>query len=129
MYGIAIALTVVLGLASRMHSLGLPVLVLSNGGDVLSATCIFFGVRWVWWRATLIRGAMIAYLICTLIECQQLFQAPWAVRFRENRIVGTLLGHGFLWIDLVRYFVGVVIGIAIAVAVDRRLARPRPGRR
>ncbi len=118
-----IAMTVVLGLASRVDSLGLPHVVEVNGGDVLSATCIFFGVRFWWSKRRLIDVAGIAFVICALIEGQQLYQAPWAVRFRDDRIVGTFLGHGFLWIDLVRYAVGVVIGVGVALLVERRFVR------
>ena len=123
LYGIVIAVTVVLGLTSRMKSLGFPHVIDANGGDVLSATCIFFGVRFWWTQRRLVSVAALAFLICALIEAQQLYQAPWAVRFRDDRIVGTFLGHGFLWIDLVRYAVGVLIGVGVARLLEKRLLR------
>ncbi len=113
-YGVAILITIVLGLASRVQSLPMPAIIRDNGGDVLSATCIFFGVCFWAERWPIVKSATVAFIICVLIELQQLYQADWAVRFRANRVVGTFLGHGFLWIDLFRYFVGVLIGFAIA---------------
>jgi hypothetical protein len=121
-YALVIAVTVVLGLGSRMKSLDLPHALDANGGDVLSATCIFFGVRLLRPQDRMRRVAVAAFLICVLIELQQLYQANWAVRLRDNRIIGTLLGHGFLWIDIVRYAVGVAFGVGVAVTLERRLA-------
>lgn len=118
-YGVAILITIVLGLGSRMQSIPMPTIVRDNGGDVLSATCIFFGVCFWAARWSLTKSAVVALIICVLIEMQQLYQADWAVDFRANRVVGTILGHGFLWIDLVRYFVGVLIGLGIAAKVLR----------
>ena len=127
-YGIAIAVTVALGLASRMKTLGWPAVFEVNAGDVLSATCIYFGVRFWWWRRRVVDVACLSFTICALIEIQQLYQAPWAVKVRNNRIVGTFLGHGFLWIDLVRYAIGVTVGVGIGVAIEAGTARARLSR-
>ena len=121
-YAIGIAATIVLGLTSRMKSLGLPSLIFDHGGDVLSATCILFGVRFWWDRGPGWKIGALAFGICVAIETQQLYQAPWAVRVRNNRIAGTLLGHGFLWIDLLRYFVGVVLGMVLMQGIDDALS-------
>ena len=118
LYGMLVVLTIAVGLASRDPSVAMPGIVRVNGGDVASAMCIFFGVRF-WRRASPVKCGLVAFIICVLIELQQLYQAPWAVRARGNRVVGTLLGHGFLWLDLVRYFGGVGIGLAIAALVER----------
>jgi Protein of unknown function (DUF2809) len=120
-YGVAILITIVLGLGSRIQSLPMPTMVRDNGGDLLSATCIFFGLCFWAERWSLLKSAMVAFIICVLIELQQLYQADWAVRFRANRVVGTFLGHGFLWIDLFRYFVGVLIGVALAASWPLRV--------
>jgi Protein of unknown function (DUF2809) len=122
-YGGAIVINIVLGLASRDSRIAMPQIMRANGGDVASATCIFFGVRFWNQRSTVARCAAIAITICVLIELQQLYQAPWAIRVRTNRLVGTLLGHGFLWIDIARYIVGVVIGLALAFVIERTVLR------
>lgn len=120
-YGVAILITIVLGLASRVQSLPMPAIVRDHGGDAISATCIFFGVCFWAERWPLVKSATVAFIICVLIELQQLYQADWAVRFRDNRLVGTILGHGFLWVDIVRYFVGVLIGVALAASWPLRV--------
>lgn len=71
-------------------------------------------------RSALLRVAIGSFLICVAIELQQIYQAPWAVRFRNNRVAGTFLGHGFLWVDLVRYAVGTVIGVGVAIVAEGR---------
>lgn len=56
-----------------------------------------------------IAGAALGF--CLLMECSQLYQAPWINDLRATRIGGLLLGHGFLWSDLACYVVGVVLGV------------------
>lgn len=106
------------GLATRWYADSFPKLVAEYGGDVLSATCIFFGIRFLLVEKPLWKVAAWTYFICVLIELQQLYQAPWAVAFRNIQIIGILLGHGFLWSDLVCYAAGVLIGWAIAIIAE-----------
>jgi Protein of unknown function (DUF2809) len=122
-YLIVIALTVVAGLASRVQQIPWPGVVRTNGGDVLSATCIYFGVRFVAARRSLGHSAIVAFGICVAIEVQQLYQARWAVRLRDHWIVGTFLGHGFLWIDIVRYGFGVLLGVGISLLLRQQTAK------
>jgi Protein of unknown function (DUF2809) len=114
-----IALTIPLGLASRMSSVPMPSVVRDFGGDVLSATCIFFGVGFVLNRYRLATCAAVAFGICVLIELQQLLRFPWLVRLREETPLDILLGHGFLWSDLVCYAVGVGLGVAVSRLFNR----------
>jgi hypothetical protein len=46
-HAVLVTITIPVGLASRADGLPLPELVSRFGGDVLSAVCIFFGVRFV----------------------------------------------------------------------------------
>jgi Protein of unknown function (DUF2809) len=96
----------------------MPGVVRTYGGDVLSATCIYFGVRWVMHNRDIWHNAVVAYLVCVLIELQQLITWTPLLRLRNDTPMGILLGHGFLWSDLVCYAVGVLAGIAVS-----RLAR------
>jgi len=114
-----IALNVPAGLATRTYGRSLPALVAEYGGDVLSASCILFGLRFVWPKLALWRIAMLAYLVCIAIETSQLYQAPWIVHLRHTPPFGILLGYGFLWSDWVCYAVGVAIGYAIGVVADQ----------
>ena len=113
-----IAITIPLGLGSRMQGLPMPGLVRTYGGDVLSATCIFFGVRYVAHRKTLGRCAGIGFIICVLIELQQLYTGAWLVLLRDDTPLGILLGHGFLWSDIACYAVGTAIGAVISYIAE-----------
>jgi Protein of unknown function (DUF2809) len=116
---VLIAITIPLGLGSRMRGLPMPSLVRTYGGDVLSATCIFFGVRYVAHQRTLTRCAAIGFIICALIELQQLYTGAWLVHLRDDTPLGILLGHGFLWSDIACYAVGTAIGAAISHTAER----------
>ena len=48
------------------------------------------------------------------IEISQLYQAPWIDATRATRLGGLVLGHGFLWSDMVCYSVGIGVGALIA---------------
>ena len=120
---VLIVATIPLGLGSRARGLPVPGLARTYGGDVLSATCIFFGVRYVAHRRTLSRCAAIGFTICVLIELQQLYTGAWLVPLRNDTPLGILLGHGFLWSDIACYAVGTAIGAAISHTAERFLWR------
>ena len=117
-FGILIGLTIPLGLLSRT-SIPMPDIIREYGGDVLSATCICFGVAFVVVRRSTVQRCFLAYLICVLLELQQLLQWRWLVWAREETPLDILLGHGFLWSDIVSYAFGVVFGAVVGSAVLR----------
>ncbi len=121
-YAVLIALTIPLGLATRSATLPMPGVVRDYGGDLLSATCIFFGVRFSLPRLTLMICTFIGYLACLLIELQQLITWTPLRKLRDETPADILLGHGFLWSDLVCYAVGVGIGAAVGWFVETRIA-------
>ena len=120
LYLILILVNIPAGLATRWYGQHLPVLVAKYGGDVLAASCIFFGLRFLLIKRILWQVAVWAYLICILIETAQLYQAPWAMQFRNIPAVGIILGHGFLWSDWICYTVGVLLGWGIGEIVEGR---------
>lgn len=120
LYVALILVNIPAGLASRWYGKYLPALVAEYGGDVLAASCIFFGVRFLLIQKPLWQVVLWAYLICITIETAQLYRAPWIVKFRAIPIVEIFLGQGFLWSDWICYAVGVLMGWGIAATVDRR---------
>ena len=118
LYAVLILLTIPLGLATRWQQQYFPPLVNEYGGDVFAATCIFFGCRFVCIRWPLPTVACLAYCVSVLDELQQLYQAPWAVKFRNITMVGILLRHGFLWSDLVCYAVGTLVGWILGALLE-----------
>ena len=123
LYIILIVITIPLGLATRYYADNFPLLIQQYGGDALSATCIFFGIRFLFISKKLISVGCISYLICIIIECLQLYQAPWIVKLRHTPPFGILLGYGFLWSDWLCYAAGVLLGIAVAIFFEKGLVK------
>lgn len=125
LYVLLILLNIPLGLATRWYPQYFTPLLVTYGGDAFAASCIFFGSRFLFPGWSLQKVLLISYLLCILDEVQQLYQAPWAVKFRNITVVGILLGHGFLWSDLVCYAVGVLLGVIIGTALETILAKAK----
>jgi hypothetical protein len=123
LYFLLILVNIPAGLATRWYRQYIPTLIAKYGGDVLAASCIFFGIRFLLIKKALWKVALWAYLVCIIIETAQLYQASWAVEFRNIPAVGILLGHGFLWSDWICYAVGVLIGWAIGEISERLIVK------
>ncbi|MCW3465477.1 ribosomal maturation YjgA family protein [Chitinophaga nivalis] len=119
LYFILVLCNIPLGLATRWSPQYFPEIVQVYGGDVFSATCIFFGIRFLYPAKPLRCIALINYIVCIAIELQQLYRAPWIVHLRDKTPVGILLGHGFLWSDCICYAVGTLIAWAIGWTIER----------
>ncbi|MCH2162217.1 MAG: DUF2809 domain-containing protein [Phycisphaerales bacterium] len=115
------------GLVSRTEPFrGIPA-VGTWTGDTCWAVAAYFLVRFVLPRARIRTVALVAAGICLAVETSQLIHAEWLENLRSHRIVALLIGRGFLWIDLVRY----ALGLVIAMGLDRVLGpgpRAAPGR-
>ena len=121
LYFVLILLNVPLGLATRWAPSYFPEVLQIYGGDVLSATCIFFGIRFLMPAKPLLKVAVINYIVCFCIELQQLYQAAWIVKLRHTFPFGILLGYSFSWSDCICYAVGTVIGLLIAYLLETLL--------
>ena len=78
-------------------------------GDSLWAMMIYFGLRFLFPSQSL-KAFWFALGFCYFIEISQLYHADWIDNIRQNRLGGLVLGFGFLWSDLVAYFLGVLVG-------------------
>lgn len=78
-------------------------------GDSLWAMMIYFGFRFLFPNQSL-KAFWFALSFCYLIEISQLYHAEWIDSIRQNRLGGLILGFGFLWTDLVAYFLGILGG-------------------
>lgn len=113
-----IGVVIPLGLATRSVD-SLPDFVKDHAGDGLWAAMVYWGValvipRWSAWAVAVAAGAFSLG-----IELSQLSSHPLLVQARANRLGALVLGHGFLWIDLVRYTVGILAAVALDLAVSR----------
>ena len=94
-YFILTILTMILGLLSRKFMSYVPNLISPYLGDVLWATIVYF---------------IIAIIFSFGIEFSQIYQAKWINNIRATTLGGLVLGHGFLWSDLLCYTIGILIG-------------------
>ncbi|RSK44175.1 ribosomal maturation YjgA family protein [Hymenobacter perfusus] len=105
--------TVLLGLASRRFGPWLPAFVAAYAGDALWALLVFWLVGWGRPRWSSRRVAAWALGFAVLIEISQLWQPPWLLAVRGTMLGGLVLGHGFLWSDLLCYAAGVATGYVV----------------
>ena len=108
-YGLAIVITIMLGLASRKFDNYLPLFVAQNSGDMLWAMMVYFGIRFLLVRGSIHIALILCLLFCFGIEFSQLYQAEWINQLRNHSLGALILGKGFLAVDLVRYSVGIII--------------------
>lgn len=99
---------IVLGLLSRKISF-IPLIV----GDILYAVMMFTAVRFVFIQLNSIRAAILSLSICYFIELGQLYKAGWIEQCRNTVVGGLILGHGFLWSDMLAYTAGIIFCLIV----------------
>jgi hypothetical protein len=108
-YLFAVMMTIAAGLASRHFGERLPDWVHEHFGDACWAGMIYFGVRMVWPRRSIIWAMCLSCVF------------SWLIEIRSTVWGALMLGHGFLVIDLIRYTVGI---LCMAV-IDRYFLRTK----
>lgn len=110
-YAIAVIIVIVLGLGSRHYSNIMPMWIVNYAGDVLWALMVFLGVGFLFTTWTTLKVGTVAIAFSFAIEVSQLYHSPWIDSVRRTPLGALVLGFGFLWSDLLCYFIGVAIGI------------------
>lgn len=114
--GLVLALllaTTVSGLASREFAADLPGFVAAYAGDVLWAAALYWFLALVLGKRSTHLIAALALVLSFAVECSQQYRAPWIDGLRRSTLGGLLLGHGFLWSDLLCYTLGIVIAATL----------------
>ena len=114
-----LAATILLGLATRRFPQAFPQIIATYGGDTLWAMMVVWLFAIARPKATTMALAGSAIVVAVLIECSQLYHAPWIDSLRATTPGALVLGQGFLWSDLVCYAVGVLL----AALIDRLIKR------
>ena len=122
---IALLTVILLGLLSRSGVAFIPSVIREYAGDALWALAAFLLIGLLAPGLSLPRKILAAILISFAVEFSQLYQAPWIKAVRDTSAGGMLLGHGFLWSDLVCYLVGISIGAAVERAFGKVVSRKR----
>ncbi len=110
-YSGVVVVVVVLGLASRAYGGQIPPVLKAYAGDTLWSLMVFLLVGIVFSNLSTIYTALVALGISVLIEVSQLYHAEWIDSIRNSGIGGLVLGHGFLWSDMICYVVGCCVGV------------------
>lgn len=108
-------LTMILGLSSRKFINYIPSLISPYLGDTLWAAMVYFGFRFLFPKISLKLSFLIAILFSFSIEFSQIYQAPWINNIRNTTLGALILGHGFLFSDLVCYSIGIIISSLIDI--------------
>ncbi|NMD69275.1 DUF2809 domain-containing protein [Bacillus sp. DNRA2] len=112
-YFIAIIITILLGLASRQYAAMLPFFVAEHAGDALWGMMVYFGFRFLLISKKVGWSFLFSIIFSFAIEFSQLYQAEWLNDIRATVLGALIWGKGFLFIDLVRYTTGILIGAGI----------------
>jgi len=122
-YFLLVLITVVIGISTRKLPQLFHPFIAVYGGDTLWALLFFIIARIIWIKKPIWVIVVITYSFCILIECSQLYQGEWIVRWRQTFAGQMLLGQGFLWSDFACYAVGVLIGCAIAYMIEKKKSK------
>ncbi len=118
LYFVITSLVMIMGLLSRKFMFIFPKNIAPFIGDMFWAMMVYFGFRFLLPKLSLLKSFNIALIFSFGIEISQLYQDNWINSIRKTTIGGLVLGHGFLWMDLISY----TIGIIIAVIIDKALS-------
>lgn len=121
MYIAFTAFTVALGLVSRIYRYALPDWLAMYAGDTLWGLCVFLAWSVVVPGKSVYSRGLCAVLIAWGVEISQLYQAEWIQAIRATTAGSLVLGHGFVWSDLVCYAVGVGMGMGIELMIEGRV--------
>jgi hypothetical protein len=114
---LALALTIALGLLSRLRPIGWP-LYDHSLGDVLYAVAAYIALALVLPRLRPWHVAPLALVLCWAIEAFQATGVP--ARYAHIALVRWLIGTTFSWHDMVCYAIGVGLIAFLDVGLLRR---------
>lgn len=112
-YFIVTIIIMFMGLLSRKFMFIFPRNIAPFVGDMLWAMMVYFGFRFLFPKLNIIKSLVIAFLFSFSIEISQLYQADWINNIRNTTIGGLILGHGFLFEDLISYSIGIILGCVV----------------
>ncbi len=110
-----VLIVIFLGLSSRTYVDYLPNFLGKYAGDTLWATMVYFGFAFLFNKLTIKKVAIVSLIFSYGIEISQLYQGEWINNVRSTLIGSLVLGHGFLFSDLICY----TIGIFMAMIIDK----------
>jgi hypothetical protein len=70
---------------------------------------LYYLCRAFFLRQNILKLLATLILFCWIIETSQAWHTPWLDAFRNTTFGGLLLGHGFLWSDILAYTAGGIV--------------------
>lgn len=117
-----ILFVIAIGVPSRIIPQLFPNWYNTYAGDFLWAIVVFLLFANIFRLKT--KTAFFASLIFAYtIEVSQLFHPGWLESIRSIKVFALVLGHGFLWSDIIAY----TLGISLVAIVDRAITSSTPG--
>lgn len=98
----------------------MPVVIVRYAGDYLWGIMLYFLLCALLPTYVGFKNLLLALFISYSVESLQLYQADWIMKVRANTWGGLLLGHGFLWSDILLYTLGNITGFAISLSIRVR---------
>ena len=108
-----VIIVMILGIASRRYGSYLPNIISKYSGDTLWALMVYLGFGFLFNKAKIRNVALASMTFSYLIEISQLYQGEWINSIRDTTLGALILGHGFLFSDLICYTIGILIGVVI----------------
>lgn len=124
-YFVFVLITMFFGLQTRNPNLELPKFIMNHGGDALWTMMAYWGIRLITPKREPSFAFLVALSFSFIIEITQLYQVNWVNELRRNKIVALIFGSGFLWIDLVRYTAGALLGLGIDTFLIKGLLKSK----
>lgn len=124
-YAILGGLTVLLGLATRRYPHAFPAFIATYGGDALWAALVYWLLAILFLRMRPVVLAFATIAISFAVEISQLYHPQWLDAARSSGVGALVLGHGFVWSDLVCYVFGASGAALVDSLVVRRLYTAR----
>ena len=103
--------TIITGLFARSRKSWFPDIVNLYLGDMLYAFMMFYIISLIIPGKKIFIRALVSLLACYCIETIQLYNASWIHGLRATLPGRLILGSGFLWSDLLAYFVGIALAL------------------
>ncbi len=110
-YGILLILIIGIGISTRKYPNLYPDFIAEYAGDTLWALTAFLSFAVVFKRKSTLSVTIYSLIFAYLIEISQFYHAEWIDIIRNTQIGSLVLGHGFLWSDMICYSVGILIGL------------------
>lgn len=103
---------IAIGLPSRTFGEFLPHWYITYAGDFLWAMMFFF-LYCLIFKLKTIHAFWLTIATTYLIEVTQIFHPEWLVWLRSFKLIGLVIGYGFIWSDIIAYTLGISLGAII----------------